>query len=206
MKKLFILLVLFIFPTSAAALTLDLPAELPVVKIPGVILEDVLRCDELVTEGWHFRDKRERWLGDDPALKYRNDLSLIRITHYGLENSSFETPEEYMAHLQNIFDELESVEPTSLAGREGISVRLRYEHPEFTGHHGEYISHEYSYEEFIIVPIDKGFLVFNLTLHHALPMPESFYKEDAAAEEWQKELVGKVKTWKKFLKSCSINS
>jgi len=202
LKTLFLISALFIF----SALTVDWPTPLPAVNIPEEPLQDVLQCDDLTDEGWRFRDRRERWLGDDPTLKYRNGLNLIRITHYGLEDSGFRTPAEYVEHLQKIFDELEAVEPTSLAGREGILVRLRYEHREFTGHHGEYVPAEYSYEEFIIVPMDEGFLVFNLTLHHALPMPEGFYKGDEAVTGWEEELFQQVKTWQKFLASCSIVS
>ena len=209
MKKLFILSIFFMFPTSVFALSVDPPPDFPYRRPPDATLGGVIQCDELEDAGWWLKDNRERWLGDDPAVKYRSGRNLIRVTHYGLEDSGFETPEEYLAHLQNLFDKPESIEPTSLAGREAISARLRYEHPEYTGHHGEYIPHEYSYEEFIIVPMDQadqGFLVFNLTLHHSVPMRIIFHEEDPSAEEWEKELAKKVKTWKKFLESCSINS
>jgi len=211
MKKILtLILILFLF----SGLTLDKFYEEQVPEVPEVpmtpsdeidhTLNGVIQCDKVTDRWWRREESRERWLGDDPTLKYGTYSNLVRITHYGLEGSSFRTPEDYEARLENLFTEIESREPVSLAGRPGTLIRLRYENPEFIEHHGGFVSHEFGYEEFIIVPLAKGFLVFNFTLHHHSPMPMNRYTKKDAIGIWEKELAEKLETWKKFLAGCSI--
>jgi len=167
-------------------------------------LNGVLKCKEVKKEGWYYKRASERWLGDDPTFKYVNFRDKIQVTHYGLEASGFLTTEEFVTHLKNLFREFKSVETVKVDGKSAKKITIQYEYPAYTGHHGEHVPHRFNYEEFVLLPLEKGFLVFNFDLNHITPIVMSFAPEEEMTSEWLKEVARLGKTWNKFLKSCVI--
>ncbi len=148
-------------------------------------------------EGWRQDSTRERWLGEDPTLSFRQGNALIRVTHYGLTDSKFQSPAEFRDWLKKLFEtRTMKSENISLAGKTAERIRLEYSYEGHTDHHGAYMPPEFIKEEFIILPLDKGFLVLNINIHQMEP---EFYTE---SEKDQKEIFDK---WEQFLKSISLN-
>ena len=155
---------------------------------------------------WRYEAGRERWGGGDPTFSINKGwATTIRVTHYGLGGSRFKTPEDFESYLDNLFfGERKETKNLTISGKKAKSILLRYEHDEFTDHHGAFIPRQYAYDEFVILPLREGFLVFNLAVYSSAPFP-SFIQPD---EEWHSELDKKmaqtVKDWRSFLKSCKI--
>ncbi len=169
-----------------------------------ISLNGVIQCSDVKGEGWRYKKGRERWLGSDPTFSYNHYFDRIKVTHYGLESSRYETPEQYIAHLRNLFGEFKILQTKDIMGKKAELIRIEYDYPEHTGHHGEYVPHEFVYEEFIILPVQEGFLVFNFNIHSIVPMPLSIFTREKAESEWEEKQLQNIKVWRKFLKSCKV--
>jgi hypothetical protein len=153
---------------------------------------------------WHiYPGMGERWMGGDPALCFNNPAdSSVRVTYYGLEKSRFNTPEAFIDFLKRTLDEPEQEKEMTVGNQPAKYFRFRYSYEGFTDHHGARVPAEAVYEEFVIVPVEKGFYSFNLSLHRRGQDP---------ALETQSELQAQltvnlrdIKDWNQFLESVQF--
>jgi len=201
---------------QSEASTLDLVESMHR-KVPGThegleSLNGVLQCkapENWDSKFWLIRGMRERWLGKDPTFKYAHQWDdHVRITHYGLSGTHFETPEDYVAHLENLFDEPEEVKPITIDGREGELIRLRYHYDDYTDVHGAYFPPRFMYEEFAVLPLKEGFLVFNLDMQrHYISFPSEMHPKggpDPSLTDREKQMISMAKDFHEYLNSCKI--
>lgn len=165
-------------------------------------LNGALSCKE--PENWSYEPCRERWLGADPCFTFRNVPDYIKVTYYGLEASEFKQPGAFIGNLENLFGKFKATETIKLDGRKATRIKLRYEQRRSHDHNGRYLPPRFFYEEFVIVPLTKGFLVFNFNLNHHTPVPSNFKKEDAP-EDLYGSVYDEYQTWISFTKSCKVN-
>jgi hypothetical protein len=165
-------------------------------------LNGTISCRE--PKDWTYEKCRERWARQDPCFMFSNVHDYIKVTYYGLDGSQFMKPADFLENLRGLFGKYEAVEAVKLGGRDATRIKLRYEHRYYRDHNGDYPLLIFLYEEFLILPVKKGFLVFNFNLNHLTPLPLNFTKEDAP-----KDLYGdsydEYQTWLSFIKSCKIN-
>jgi hypothetical protein len=122
----------------------------------GRLQAQTLKYD--IPEGWfESPEPRERWLGQDPAVYLKNGAHSIGITHYGLKNSRFKTPDDFVRWIKNIFKHVDSESLVQVAGRIGTLIKLHYEDEGYTEHHGAMVPPRYVYEEFLVLPSEEGF-------------------------------------------------
>lgn len=157
-----------------------------------------------IPEGWfETPDPRERWTGPDPTAYLRNGRHSIGITHYGLENSQFKTPEDFVRWIKNIFEEFDSESSVQVAGKAGTLIKLHYDHEGYTDHHGAMIPPEYVYEEFLILPAEEGFWALIFSFRQVGPVYlRKFEGEDIKTRK--KDLREMLKDWDRFLKTCQF--
>ena len=165
-------------------------------------LNGSLSCKE--PEDWTYEPCRERWLGPDPCFIFRNLHAYIKVTAYGLDGSRFMTPKDFIENLNGLFDKFEAMETLTFGGREATRIKLRYEQSYFHDHDGGRRPASFLYEEFLIVPMEKGFLVFNFNLSRLTPIPLNFIRENAP-----KNLYGtaydEYRAWVSFTGNCKMN-
>jgi len=165
-------------------------------------LNGAIGCKE--PKDWAYEPCRERWLGQDPCFVFRNVHDYIKVTYYGLAGSGFKKPEDFIGNLRDLFGKFEDSGIVELGGREATRIILRYEQRRYHDPDGGHLSPRFLYEEFLILPLEKGFLVLNLKLSHLTPIPLEFTREDAP-----KELYGaaydEYQTWVSFTESCRID-
>lgn len=164
-------------------------------------LNGTLNCREPAK--WAYEQCRERWLGPDPCFKFTDYRNYIKVTYYGLEGSDFKTPQDLISRLKDLFGKFEAMDTIKIKDREAVRIKLRYEGGDRHDRDGKYMMPEFRYEEFILLPLKQGFLVFNFNMNHHVPIPRTFSKEeapkaldDAAYENYQ--------TWSTFIASCSV--
>ncbi len=150
-----------------------------------------------------YEQCRERWLGRDPCVKFWDYRNYIKVTYYGLEGSDLKTPQDLIERLKGLFGQFESMDTVKIKDREAVRIKLRYEDRPFHAHDGHHTMPEFRYEEFILLPLKQGFMVFNFNMNSFLPIPRTFSQEEApsalygdAHEDYQ--------TWSSFLESCSV--
>lgn len=146
---------------------------------------------------------RERWLGSDPCFVFRNYGAYIKVTYYGLNGSEFR-PEDFVKRLKGLFGEFEAVETVKVDGRETTRIKLRYQQGNYYDHDGRYIRQMFLYEEFLVLPLKEGFLVFNFNLNHFTPIPSEFSKA-GAPQELYGPTYDEYQSWASFIESCKIN-
>lgn len=150
-------------------------------------------------------ESRERWGGPDPTQTYRYDRHWIKVTHYGLKDSAYKTPEDYISWLEQILEKPKEVSEITVAGRKAKKLRFEYEHEGFMDHHGARIPHEHVYEEFVIVPAEEGFFSVVVSIVHTSP----FFGYESPAGRPPKpseaELKPLLERWERFLESGKIN-
>ena len=165
-------------------------------------LNGTLSCEE--PKDWTYEPCRERWLGPDPCFIFRHLHAYIKVTAYGLDGSQFMNPQDFIEKLKGLFNKFEAMETITLGGREATRIKLRYEQSHYRDRDGGNRLASFLYEEFLIVPMEKGFLVFNFDLNRLTPIPLNFTREDAS-----KALYGSVydeyRDWISFTGSCKIN-
>ncbi len=171
-------------------------------KTIQLTLNGTIRCQE--PESWSYENCRERWLGPDPCFAFRSVNNYIKVTYYGLDDSRFKKPGEFITHLKELFGSIKAAEKVRIDGREATRIKLRYDQGNYRDPHGAHRPPEFIYEEFIILPLKKGFLVFNFKLNHSTPLPADFSREQA-----QQNLYGnsydEYQAWVLFTGSCKIN-
>jgi hypothetical protein len=165
-------------------------------------LNGALNCRE--PEGWSYESCRERWLGEDPCFTFRQVPDYIKVTYYGLPASKFEKPEAFIENLGNLFGTFNARETVKFNGRETTRIKLRYEQRRDHDRDGRNLLPRFYYEEFLILPLSKGFLVFNFNLNHDTPLPLKFEKEDAP-ENLYGAVYDEYQTWTSFTESCEVN-
>lgn len=164
-------------------------------------LNGTLNCREPAK--WTYEQCRERWLGPDPCFKFTDYRNYIKVTYYGLEGSYFKTPPDIIQRLKDLFGKFDAMDTIKIKDREAVRIKLRYEGGNRHDRDGKYIMAEFRYEEFILLPLKRGFLAFNFNMNHHVPIPRTFSKEEAP-----KDLYGDAyenyQTWSTFLESCSV--
>jgi hypothetical protein len=152
---------------------------------------------------WTYEQCQERWLGPDPCFKFTDYRNYIKVTYYGLEGSDFKTPQDLIQRLNGLFGKFEAMDTTKIKNREAVRIKLRYEGGDRHDRDGKYMMPEFRYEEFMLLPLKQGFLVFNFNMNHHVPIPNTFSKEEAP-----KSLYGDAyenyQTWSSFIESCSV--
>jgi hypothetical protein len=153
---------------------------------------------------WIYEQCRERWLGNDPCFVFRNAANYIKATYYGLDDSKFKKPDDFINHLKGLFGKFHAEDKVKIDGREAVRIKLRYEQGNRHDHDGMFIMPMFLYEEFLILPLKKGFLVFNLNLNHHTPLPSDFARENDS-EELYSGAYDEYRIWLQFTESCKIN-
>lgn len=176
----------------------ELQAKAKAVK---VTLNGALSCREPAV--WSYEPCRERWLGPDPCFKFTNYRHYIKVTYYGLEGSAFKTPQDLQERLKGLFGKLAAEDSVKIGNREARRVQLRYESGGHYEHHGRYLPKEFQYEEFIVLPLARGFLAFNFNMNSHGPLPAIFSKEEAP-EILYGDARESYQTWSSFLQSCVL--
>lgn len=147
---------------------------------------------------------RERWLGPDPCFRFASFNEYVKVTYYGLEGSTFAGPEDFIKNLRGLFGRFEAMDTVTIGGREATRVKLRYDRRDHYDRDGHHRPQRFLYEEFIIVPLKKGYLVFNFNLNQHSPIPVSF-----DGGEGMNDIHGKARAayraWSSFIESCRIN-
>ncbi len=157
-----------------------------------------------IPEGWsEFPQPRERWSGEDPTVYLKNGHHSIGITHYGLADSQFKTPDDFVRWIKNIFEKVDSESSVRVAGKAGTLIKLQYEYEGYMDHHGAIIPPEYVYEEFLILPAKEGFWALIFSFRQIGP---GFSKkiEGRDVQTRKKDLKALLKTWDRFLKTCQF--
>lgn len=160
--------------------------------IPSALFAaETLKYD--VPEGWSKRpEARERWLGQDPTEYLQNGAHSIGITHYGLKDSRFQTPEDFVRWIKEIYQGVDSESPLPVAGRAGTRITVHAEEEEHTDHHGATAPPRYVYEEFIVLPDGEGFWALIFSFHRT---GDDIKKRNADLQEIRKD-------WSRFVKTC----
>ncbi|GEM_PF-2628048 len=150
---------------------------------------------------WHIYPlDEERWMGGDPTLTFNNPLeSSVRITFYGLEKSRFKAPAEFYDFLKRVLNEPAVEKDMEVGGFAAKYFRFRYSYESATDVHGASMLAEAVYEEFVVVPLEKGFYCFNLTLRRVSDSPV-MQKQYEMQGELSKNLRD-IKDWNEFLAS-----
>lgn len=170
-------------------------------KALKMTLSGTLSCREPAP--WSYEPCRERWLGPDPCFKFTNYRHYIKVTYYGLEGSAFKTPQDLQERLKGLFGKFTAEDSVQIGNREARRVKLRYESGGYYEHHGKYLPKEFQYEEFIVLPLARGFLAFNFNLNSHGPVPAAFSKEEAP-ENLYGDARESYQTWSSFLQSCVV--
>ena len=164
-------------------------------------LNGTVRCPE--PQGWTYEPCRERWLGPDPCFIFRNHLDYIKVTYYGLDGSEFRKPEDFTGHLKGLFGKFEAMETVKVDGRETTRVKLRYKQGNRYDRDGRYRMTEFLYEEFLMLPLKKGFLTFNFKLDHHVPIPLDLAGKNAPQDP-DGAVFDEYRSWISFTESCKI--
>jgi len=170
-------------------------------KAIKMTLNGTLSCGEPAK--WAYEPCRERWLGPDACFKFTDYRNYIKVTYYGLEGSTFKTPQDMTKRLKDLFGKFEIEDSVKIQNREARRIKLRYESGGHYEHHGKYLPKEFQYEEFIVLPLARGFLAFNFNLVSYGPIPAIFSKEEAP-ENLYGDAYENYQTWSSFLKSCFV--
>jgi hypothetical protein len=170
-------------------------------KAIKMTLNGTLRCREPAE--WSYEPCRERWLGQDPCFQFTDYRNYIKVTYYGLNGSAFKTPRDLTKRLKDLFGKFEIEDGVKIDGRDARRIKLRYESGGRYEHHGKYLPKEFQYEEFIVLPLARGFLSFNFKLNNYGPIPGTFSKEEAT-ENLYGDAYKNYQTWSSFLKSCFV--
>jgi hypothetical protein len=165
-------------------------------------LNSTIDCKE--PNDWTYEPCRERWLGPDPCFIFRHIHTYIKVTTYGLDGSKFINPEDFIENLKGLFDKFEAMEAINLGGREATRIKLRYEQRHYRYRDGGNRQSSFLYEEFLILPMEKGFLVFNFNLNQLMPIPLNFTRDDAPQDLYG-SASGEYRDWISFTESCKIN-
>ena len=173
----------------------------------GVTLtpEDIIEYD--VPEGWKYAKARSRWLSPDPTFKLEKSyMASIKVALYGInEDTGFSTPGALEDKIDKLLhDANKTVDTTSVAGKEAKSIQLYYEQSGFTDEHGVYVPENFVHDEFVILPLEEGFLVLNLVISWDFPMPSPSLSVEEADNDYDREVAQIFKDWRIFLKSCSF--
>ena len=177
----------------------DIENKTDIVLIP----EDIIEYD--VPEGWKYVKARSRWLSQDPAFKLTKGFMVsIKVTLYGItEGTDFSDPGDLEDKINKLFYKVQKTEGTAnVAGKEAKDIQLHYEQFGSTDEHGIYIPEVFVHDEFVIVPLEAGFLVFNLAIYWDVPMPLPSLSVEEADNDYDREVAQIFKDWHDFLKSC----
>lgn len=166
-------------------------------------LNGTLNCRK--PDKWDYQKCKERWLGADPCFKFTDYPDYIKVTYYGLEGSDFKSHQDMIQKLNDLFGKLEVTDTNKIRGREAAGIKLRYEYSARHDYDGKYMMPEFRYEEFILLPLKQGFLVFNFNMNHHVPIPSSFSKEDAPKDLYD-DAYENYQAWSTFLESCSVTN
>jgi hypothetical protein len=169
---------------------------------PALFASEALKYD--IPKGWfESPEPRERWLGQDPTVYLKNGHHSIGITHYGLKNSRFKTPDDFTRWLKDVFKDVDSESSVQVAGKVGTLIKLHYEYEGHTDHHGAMVPPQYDYEEFLILPAEEGFWVLIFSFRQIGPgYLKKFGDEDIKRRT--KDLHETLKAWDRFLKTCQF--
>lgn len=164
--------------------------------------QEALKYD--IPKGWfESPELRERWLGQDPTAYLKKDQHSIGITHYGLKNSRFKIPDDFVRWIKDIFKDVDSESSVQVAGKAGTLIKLHYEHEGYTEHHGVIVPPEYVYEEFLVLPAEEGFWALIFSFRQIGPSYlKKFEEEDIKTRK--KDLHEILKAWGRFLKTCQL--
>jgi hypothetical protein len=165
-------------------------------------LNGAITCGD--PKDWTYEPCHERWLGHDPCFAFRNVKDYIKVTYYGLDDSELKKPEDFVKRLKGLFGKSEALDIVRIDGRETTRIILRYEQGNRHDRDGMFILPMFLYEEFLILPLKKGFLVFNFNMNHFNPIPSEFIKENAP-KDFYGDAYDEYQAWRSFTGSCKIN-
>ncbi len=187
----------------SASLKLSQSLSAPIIESKADISPDDI-IDYVVMDNWEYSKARERWLGPDPTFKLARRIYIsIRVTLYGLEGSRINTPEEFEEPLDQMFmGDQKTIETVMIDGAKAKSIRIYSERGDHIDYHGGYVPPDYILDEFVILPLEEGFLVFNFTAHWHVPLPDLSLSPEEADSDTDRAFLIVLQEWQSFLKSC----
>lgn len=159
-----------------------------------------------IPKGWfESPEPLERWLGQDPTVYLKNGQHSIGITQYGLKNSRFKAPDDFVRWVKDIFKEVDSERSLQVAGKAGTLIKLHYEYEGHMDHHGAMAPPQYVYEEFLVLPAEEGFWALIFSFRQIGPgYLKKFEDQDIKARK--KDLHEILRAWARFLKTCQLTN
>ena len=153
---------------------------------------------------WRYEPCRERWLGEDPCFVFRKSNDYIKVTYYGLEGSEFKTPDGFINHLKELIGKFKASDKVKFDSLEATRIKLEYQMGNRQDRDGIFIPPMFLYEEFMILPLNKGFLVFNFNLNRMAPFVSDFTLKNVP-EELYNGARDEYSEWQAFTGGCKIN-
>lgn len=158
----------------------------------------------ILPAGWTpFPDARERWLGMDPSVTFNHsNRDGVQVTYYGLDASKFHAAGEFIEYLKRVVNPAESEKEILIGGKKAAILQFRYAYDKHTDVHGTDVPAERVFEEFVIVPLDRGFYAFAITLKSKTP--NSLVENSQAIKYEVENNQRKLREWYQFLDSVEF--
>lgn len=153
---------------------------------------------------WSYEPCRERWLGEDPCFVFRKSNDYIKVTYYGLDGSEFKTPDGFINHLKELIGEFRARDKFTIDSLEATRIKLEYQTGNRQDRDGMFIPPMFLYEEFMILPLKKGFLVFNFNLNRLSPFVSDFTLKNVP-EDLYNGARDEYSEWQAFTGGCKTN-
>ncbi|MBF0252655.1 MAG: hypothetical protein HQL29_02465 [Candidatus Omnitrophica bacterium] len=170
------------------------------------IPEDII--EYRIPEGWEYSKAPSRWLSPDPTFELTKGVEAsIKVTLYGIvDGTKFSAPEAFENKINGLFRNVDRKdENTNVSGKEAKSIKLRYEQFGNTDEYGIYNPTVFVQDEFVIIPLDEGFLLLNLAVYRDFPMPSGPITVEEAYDDYEREYAEILKDWESFIESCRIS-
>ena len=154
--------------------------------------------------GWTvFPDAQERWMGPDPTVAFNHPGGNgIRVTYYGLDSSRFNSAEKFLEYIKHVINPAESEKGILIGGRQATILQFRYSYEKHTDTHGTSVPGERFFEEFVIVPLERGFYAFSITLRSKAS--DSLVESSQAIKIEIEDNQRKLRQWYEFLDSVKF--
>lgn len=158
----------------------------------------------ILPAGWRvFPDTQERWMGSDPTVAFNQpNQDGVRVTYYGLDSSRFQSADQFLQYINRVINPAESNKGIMIGGRQARILQFRYSYEKHTDSHGTEVPAEAVFEEFVIVPLERGFYAFSITLRHTTP--NSLVESTEAIKYGIEDNQRKLREWYEFLDSVQF--
>ena len=191
--SIFISIILLLIPPASAETSRQIFFE-----------EEPCPLSVILPAGWAvFPGAQERWMGNDPTVAFNHpNQDGVQVTYYGLDSSRFHSAEEFLQYIKRVINPSESEKGILIGGRQATILQFRYSYEKHSDIHGTNVPGERVFEEFVIVPLERGFYAFAITLRSTTP--NSLVESSQAIQYEIENNQRKLRQWYEFLDSVQF--